>query len=71
LQSQRKDAFVAIGRFFGLCLWFRYTIPFMVCRHVAKMLLGRCVQAMAGKRARGREGGIRFVGRRVGFRREG
>ena len=41
LQSQRRDAFLAIGRFFGLCLWFRYTVPFMVCRHVAKMLLGR------------------------------
>lgn len=41
IKSQRREAFVAIGRFFGLCLWFRYTIPFMVCRHVAKMLLGR------------------------------
>ena len=42
-QSQRRAAFHAIGRFFGLCLWFRYTIPFMVCRHVAKFFLGRYV----------------------------
>ena len=43
LQAQRKTYFRAIGRFLGLCFWFRYTIPLMVCRHVAKYLLGRYV----------------------------
>jgi E3 ubiquitin-protein ligase EDD1 len=41
IQAQRKTYFRAIGRFMGLCFWFRYTIPLMVCRHVAKYLLGR------------------------------
>jgi E3 ubiquitin-protein ligase EDD1 len=40
-KEDRKLLFVAIGRFLGLCLWFRQTIPLMICRHVAKFLLGR------------------------------
>ena len=47
LQAQRKNAFRAVGRFIGLCLWFRYTVPFMVCRHVAKYLLGREVKVQS------------------------
>ena len=41
--SQRRLVFRAIGRFLGLCFWFKHTIPFMVCRHVAKYLLDRLV----------------------------
>ena len=41
LRSQRLNIFKAIGRFIGLCFWFKHTIPFMVCRHVAKYLLDR------------------------------
>lgn len=41
LQGLRSSSFLAIGRFLGLCLWFRYTIPLTLCRHVAKFLLGR------------------------------
>ncbi|CAI8007414.1 E3 ubiquitin-protein ligase UBR5 [Geodia barretti] len=41
IREQRRKYFRAVGRFLGLCFWFRYTIPLMVCRHVAKYLLGR------------------------------
>jgi hypothetical protein len=41
IRDQRRKYFRAVGRFLGLCFWFRYTIPLMVCRHVAKYLLGR------------------------------
>lgn len=47
-QAQRKMYFRAIGRFLGLCFWFRFTIPLMVCRHVAKYLLGRCEYITGG-----------------------
>ena len=41
LVSDRASVFRAIGRFLGFCFWFKHTIPFMVCRHVAKFLLDR------------------------------
>ncbi len=43
ITTQRRMVFKAIGRFLGLCFWFKHTIPFMVSRHVAKYLLDRFV----------------------------
>ena len=42
-QEERLFNFRALGRFIGLCLWFKQTVPLMISRHVAKFLLGRCV----------------------------
>ena len=42
-QEERLFNFKALGRFIGLCLWFKQTVPLMISRHVAKYLLGRCV----------------------------
>jgi E3 ubiquitin-protein ligase EDD1 len=41
VRLQRMTAFKGIGRFIGLCFWFKHTIPFMLCRHVAKFLIRR------------------------------
>ncbi|KAL5252716.1 hypothetical protein ACHWQZ_G015469 [Mnemiopsis leidyi] len=41
LYKQRVDGFRACGRFLGLALWFKQTLPIKLCRHVWKYLLGR------------------------------
>ncbi|XP_063678021.1 uncharacterized protein LOC134813994 isoform X3 [Bolinopsis microptera] len=41
LYKQRIEGFRACGRFLGLALWFKQTLPIKLCRHVWKYLLGR------------------------------
>lgn len=40
-QEKRYSTFVAIGRFFGITLWFNQTIPMVLSRPVLRYLLGR------------------------------
>ena len=46
LYKQRVDGFRACGRFLGLALWFKQTLPIKLCRHVWKYLLGKVVKTI-------------------------
>jgi len=41
LRKERIEGYRACGRYLGLALWFKQTLPFKVCRHVWKFLLKR------------------------------